>query len=149
MKEIKGNSKNEFTDPKTSVNVEKDKQTKGKTMDNQQEQASPTRKELVNQVGKSLQYRLNRHYEQWQAGLPFKTALSDQSYKAKAIGLTVADLAQELEEAGFIKVYNIPSGARFVFSGDCPASLDEIQEFLHSQEAAKEANKTMKKANKE
>lgn len=96
-------------------------------------------------IGKEIQKRLDKHFKQWGAGLPFKAIISNQAYRAKVLGMGVGELADRLEDEGFIKVLNTPNGARFIFSGDCPMTLDQMQDWLQEQEIKKESEKDFKK----
>lgn len=99
----------------------------------------------IEQIGKEIQSRLNKHFEQWAGALQFRFVMSNQAYRAKALKIDVGTLANELEEMGFIKVLNTPSGQRFVFSGNCPWGMEEMQNWLQEQEIHKESQKEFKK----
>ena len=99
----------------------------------------------LSEIGEEIKIRLTNHFKQWEAGLPFKLIMSAQSHKAKQLGLDVGALANELENQGFIKILNSPSGARFVFAGDCPLSLEEMKEWLQTEEMSKETARELKR----
>lgn len=100
----------------------------------------------IEQIGRDVQSRLKQYFEQWEGGLSFRAILSNYSVKASKLGFTTTEFANELMDRGFIKIFLTPSGSRFVFPGDCPLSLQEIQEWLHTQEVKKETDKEAKRA---
>ncbi len=99
----------------------------------------------IERIGKGLKVYLSNHFKQYEAGLPFKVAISRHSAKAKSIGLSIDELAMELEEQGFIKVFSTPTGKRFVFSGDCPMTNAEVYEWIQDQESIRATEKELSK----
>ena len=106
------------------------------------------KKELIEQIGEGLQHDLDRHFKQWEGGLPFKAFLSQKWHQAAKVGLNVSNLANTLEKMGYIKILSTPKGKRFIFSGSCKWTLNEIQEWIQLQESIHEAEKEYKKLNK-
>lgn len=94
----------------------------------------PTLEQEIENLGTDTQTRLNKQFEQWGGGLMYRIAITSLSYDAKRIGLTLSQLATRLEDEGYIKIFNTPTGARWVFSGDCPMSHEEMQTWLQEQE---------------
>ncbi len=120
--------------------MKKDKQTEMRQMENQTDMEHE-----IEMIGSGLLKKLNKHYEQWECGLPYKTVLSPFSPKAKSMGLALDDLSEKLEDEKYIKVFSTPNGKRFVFSGDCPLSNEEIRNWIQDQEVQKETEKELKK----
>lgn len=109
------------------------------------EKVEKKNKVTLDGVGKDIQRRLNGYFKQYGSGLEFRTVMSSQSYRAKALGMDVGELSDKLEAGGYIKVLWAPGGQRFVFSGTCPLSEEQMQEWLHDQEIMRETQKEMKK----
>lgn len=105
-------------------------------------------KEKVEQIGRDIRARLNTHFKQWNGGLPYRAIMSSQTYRAKAVGMLLGELSDTLEDQGFIKVVSTPSGARFVFAGDCGLTEDQMRDWLQEQEMVKEASKEARRASK-
>lgn len=104
----------------------------------------------IDRTGKNIQVMLDRHFAQWQAGLPFKVALSPYSAKSKHLGFSgVSDLAQKLQDTGYIKLFSSPSGRRFVFSSKCEWTDEETLAWLQDQEMIRETEKEHKKLQKQ
>jgi len=120
------------------------KSDKNKQLGDKLEQVKVDKSEVIERVGRAFKARLDSHFAQWTGGLPFKVIMSNYSYKAKALGMDVGELAQELEAKGFIKIINSPSGARYLFSGDCPLTETELMDWLSTQEQAKELSRAEK-----
>lgn len=122
--------------------VKKTKQLEDKMQTESAEvSADLTREDNINKIGLEVKRRLDQHFKQWGGGLSFRTVMSNNSYKARNLGLEVGELAQLLEDKGYIKVINTPSGARFLFSSECPLSNDELADWLMTQELQKSADK--------
>ncbi len=121
------------------------KQTKEKLMEKQE---IDTQQIEFNRIGTGLRIQLNKHFEQWSAGLPYKTIMSPLSSKARLFSISLDELSEFLENNNFIKVRRTPQGKRFVFSGDCPLTNEELNNWVQDQEIQKEAEKEFKKANK-
>ncbi len=102
--------------------------------------------EAIASIGRGVKTRLKDHFKQWNGGLPYKTVISAETYRARRIGMEVGELASELETAGYIKIFNTPSGARYVFSGDCPLTIEEMQNWLQEQEVYKETEREFRKS---
>ncbi len=107
-----------------------------------------SREEQISKVGKDVKSRLDRQFQQWESGLPYKTVFSDQSYKAKALNMTVRELAEALESAGYVKIFNTPSGASFVLPGDCAWTMNEVSDWLQAIEIKKDSEREAKRATK-
>lgn len=99
----------------------------------------------IDDIGREINQRLSSHFNQWRAGLQFRFVMSSQAYRAKALGMDVGSMAHKLEESGYIKILNTPNGQRFVFAGDCPMTIEEMQNWLQEQEMIKESQKELKK----
>lgn len=104
--------------------------------------------EFIESTAENLKYRLKAQFKQWGGGLQFRAVMASKSVAAKKVGLTLDALTQILEDEGHIKVFNTPNGARYVFSGDCPLTDEEMQAWLQEQEIEKQNNLEFAKANK-
>jgi hypothetical protein len=104
------------------------------------------KEKILSQIIRDVSSRLESHFEQWQGGLSFRAILSNYSVKAKKVGMTTSELADELVQRNAIRVYNTPSGARFVFAASCPLELSEIQEWLQLQDLKRNEEKAQRKA---
>jgi NAD-dependent DNA ligase len=99
----------------------------------------------IETIGKNIHTELSEQFKDWQNGLEYRFVLSSQAYRAKALGMDVTELAQRLQEMGYIKILRTPKGKKFVFAGDCPWSREEMQSWLQEQEILKESEKEFKK----
>lgn len=108
------------------------------------QEADEVKLELV-KIGMDINKRLNKHFEQWGGGLQYKLILPHYASRAKRLGLSVTELSDALEEIGAIKVLNSPNGKRFIFSGDCQATPEEMNDWLQTQEMVREQNQEAKK----
>lgn len=106
-------------------------------------------KSEVDKVGRNIQTQLESHFKQWQAGLPFRVVMSPYSARAKNLGFGGAsEFSLELQELGYIKLFSSPAGRRFIFSGKCTLTDEEIVEWLQDQEMIRDAEKEHKKLHK-
>lgn len=101
--------------------------------------------DLLNQIGDGLSSQLDKHFKQWGGGLPFKTILSQKAHKAKMIGLDVAQLADALEELKYIRISSTPTGKRYIFSGKCKLTDQQIQDWVQEHEMNLQAEAELKK----
>jgi hypothetical protein len=95
----------------------------------------------LREIGMEMQFRLKHQFDQWGTGLPFVSIISNKYHDAKRMGITVTKLAQILEEQGFIKVINTITGSRFVFSGDCDLTPNEMLSSILEQQIHKQVLK--------
>lgn len=100
---------------------------------------------IVDRLGAELKTRLNNHFQNYQTCVAFKTLLSHKASIARKVGLSLTELSNELEERGYIKVIEMPSMARFLFSGDCPLTKDEAfacaQDLMMAEQAQRQNRK--------
>lgn len=99
----------------------------------------------LDEIGETVQRDLDAQFDEWGNALEFRFVMSSQSYRAKQIGMDVGKLSHELEKAGYIKIVRTPKGQKFVFSGKCPLTKEEMQNWLQEQEIMKESQKKFKK----
>lgn len=104
----------------------------------------------IERIGESLRRELTKHFNEWQSALEYRFVISSQGYRAKALGMDIGEFSDQLEKLGYIKILRTPRGQKFVFAGDCPWSLEEMQNWLQDQmvmrEEEKRSNKQLAKA---
>lgn len=91
----------------------------------------------VERVGIGVKRKLDEHFKQWGNGLDYRGLLNGYSTMAKNLGLDLSSFAYALKDAGFIQIYNTPSGKRLVYSSDCPLSMEEIENQIMEAEQSK------------
>lgn len=99
----------------------------------------------IEKIGESLNRELNKHFDEWKAALEYRFVISSQGHRAKALGMDTGELADQLETLGYIKILRTPRGQKFVFAGDCPWSMEEMQTWLQDQVIQREEEKRFNK----
>ena len=99
----------------------------------------------IERIGEGLNRELSKHFNEWKAGMEFRFVLSAQGYRAKALGMDIGEFSDKLETLGYIKIVRTPKGQKFVFAGDCPWTLEEMQTWLMDQVYQREEEKRFNK----
>ena len=99
----------------------------------------------LERIGERLNIELNKHFDEWKAGMEYRFVLSAQGYRAKALGMDTSEFASRLVKLGYIKIVRTPKGQRFVFAGDCPFTTEEMHTWLMDQVYQKEEEKRFAK----
>jgi hypothetical protein len=105
------------------------------------------REAFTHKVGEEIRERLDyRHKKDPDSPLPFRAVMSCKGAAAKKAGyLSVTSLASRLEDLGYIFVYEVPSGARYVYSGNCKLTDDERFAKVYDIEHEKFQDKILRK----
>lgn len=93
-------------------------------------------KKEVARKGASIQKQLTEHYAQWASGMEYRNIFPPLSKQIKGMGLSIMEFAYMLQDEGFIKLVNTPSGKKYVYAGDCPLTNEEINAQLMDMAAS-------------
>lgn len=104
-------------------------------------------KNLVDMTGRDLFAQLEDQWKENEAGIDYAKIMNKYARRAASLGVALTEFANILQHLGFIKYVISPNGKRMVFSGKCPLTKEEMQDWFQTIEMARETEKEFKKIN--
>lgn len=106
--------------------------------------------EVLHKLGAELKKRIDKYFKD--TGItcsPYRAIIGAKKSTAERLDLSLTDLCEKLEEFGYIKVLTVPGSARWVFSGSCELSPDEMRDHVQMEVMREQSNRQARKASGE
>ncbi len=96
-------------------------------------------------VAAKVKNQIDQYNEQWNSGIAYRAFFARFANDIKRTGIAQSDFVLKLGIDGIIKIVYTPGGLRYVFSGSCSLSPDELSSHAGTLERTHLENKARAK----